>query len=805
MPASNSNDDVNANDAANPPVNRRTFLRVTGTVAGGMLIAFRLPTISAQALRRNDTTANAADTADPVPATGDSLNAFIEIAPDGWVTIIAKNPEIGQGVKTVLPMIIAEELDVDWKRVRVVQGDLNAAYGDQFTGGSTAVWENFTPLRQAGATARALLVQAAATRWSVPMAECTTSLGTITHAPTKRTLAYGALAADAARLAGANANGNAATNAASATPALPLKNHRDFKLLGTRVSGVDVPAIVTGRLQYGIDVRVPNMLVATIIRPPFGSTIVTVDDSATRAVPGVRDVIRITGRTEAGELREGVAVVATSTWPSLSGRRALRVAFAPLANALTRSTSASPPSTTAASSPASSSGTFPVAIILQSTPNSAEVERLCQLALTTPERSTQIRNDGNVASALAGAAQTLDVIYELPFLAHTPMEPLNCVADVRPDSAEIWAPTQVPGNARALVSRITGLPANRITLHITAMGGGFGRRLNADNVGEAVFVSKAVGAPVQVLWTREDDLQQDYYRPSGRVRMRASIDARGELTAWSEHLANTSRYEFYNRPNPEKSEMYPDDFPGGLIANFEKRYTAIPSAIPRGAFRSTLHSTNAFAVQSFVDEVALATKRDPVAFRTELLGVGRKLQYRDHGGPEYDTSRQARVLKAAVARAGWGRAMPARQGRGCAMHFTFGTYSAHVAEVEVAANGALRVRRIVVAVDCGIVVNQSGAEAQVAGATLDGLSAALHGKVTVVDGVVQETNFNRYQLLRMNEAPKVEVIFIESDAEPKGLGEAALPGVAPAMANAIFAATGRRIRSLPLVAAMRNG
>jgi isoquinoline 1-oxidoreductase beta subunit len=411
-----------------------------------------------------------------------------------------------------------------------------------------------------------------------------------------------------------------------------------------------------------------------------------------------------------------------------------------------------------------------------------------------------VRRDGDVDTALARAAQVVEATYEVPLLAHVPMEPINCTADVRPGRAEVWGPMQDPDGVRDLAARVTGLPAGSITVHMTRSGGGFGRRLISDYGAEAAYLSKAVGAPVQVLWTREEDLSQDFYRPCGVHRLRAGLDSSGRLVAWDHHLANPSRYAYAeNGQPPVVSELYPDDFPAGFVPDFRLAYTHIPCGIPGGAWRSTLHSSNAFAVESLVNELAHALGRDPLAYRLELLGAPRRLDYKGHGGPVFDTGRLAGVLRLVAEKAGWGSPLPAGRARGIAGHFTFGSYAAHVAELSRAPDRGFRVDRIVVAVDCGLVVNRSGAEAQVQGGVLDGLSAALYGAVTVENGRVRETNFDRYRLVRMREAPRVETWFVSSEAPPSGLGEPPVPPVAPAVASALFALTGDRPRRLPLI------
>jgi isoquinoline 1-oxidoreductase beta subunit len=722
---------------------RRAFLQVSAGAAGGLLLSVTLPAGIRRALA-----------APPTSKAGAVLHAFVEIAPDGIITIASKNPEIGQGVKTSLPMLVAEELDAPWDRVRVVQADLDPRYGDQFAGGSTAISENWLGMRQAGATARHLLIAAAASRWRVDPRACRTEPGIVVHPPSGRRLGYGELAAEAAR---------------QAVPAeVELKAPQSFRMIGTRVPGTDNLQIVTGRARYGLDVRVPGMRYACIARPPFGAALDRVDDRRALQVSGFRRIVCIDPLPNPMELQGGVAVVADTTWAAIQGCRALEVVWK---------------------------------AVDQRTNDSARLREQMVRALEGRGESLRLRNDGDVDGAFRRAGKVIEATYELPFLSHTPMEPMNCLADVRSGRCEIWGPMQNPGALRDLVARVTGLEPAAVTVHLTRSGGGFGRRLLSDYGAEAAVLSRAMGAPVQVVWTREDELQHDYYRPAAMHRFRAALDG-GRVSAWDQHLANPSRYAFARSERPPvDSELYKDDFPAGFLPNVRMAYTLVPSAIPGGAWRSTLHSANAFAVQSFLDELAHAAGRDPLEFRLDHLGAPRRLAYEGHGGPELDTGRLAAVLRLAAEKAGWSAPLPSGRARGIAGHFTFGSYVAEVAEVSRDASGKTRVDRIVAVVDCGTVVNLSGAEAQVQGGVLDGLSAALYGEITDEQGRVKQGNFHDYRLLRIDEAPRVEVHFVPSTQKPSGLGEPPLPPVAPAVANAIFALTGQRIRRLPLALA----
>ena len=723
---------------------RRSFLQIGTTAAGGLLVGVILPRGAGAASRALSANRSAS------PAT---IGAFIEIDTNGIVTIAAKNPEIGTGTKTALPMIVAEELDIPWRQVRVTQAPLDPRFGGQFTGGSTGVSSNWAALRRAGAAARYALVHAAAARWSVDASACRTDQGVVVHTSTGRRLTYGELAAEA--------------GSTQVPEQVPLKRAEDFRTIGTRVPNVDAAPIARGTQRYGIDVVRPGMVIAAITHAPFGSRVAAVDEARAHSVPGVRQVVRIAPRDNPIELREGVAVIADNTWAAFEGSRALDVTW---------------------TDPNDANAT------------SATLETGFRAGLDRPGQ--RIRDDGDVDAALTSAARTLDVVYEVPFIAHVPMEPVNYTADVRDDRVELWGPTQDPGDARDLVSQVVGVPVANVTVHMERCGGGFGRRLMVDYAAEAAYLSKAVGAPVKVVRSREEDLQHDYYRPAGMHRVRAGLDRSGTPVAWAQHVANMSRYAFAKRSDAVKSELYPDDFPAQCLPNVRLEYTLVASPIPTGAWRATLHSANAFVVQGAVDELAHLAGRDPLSFRLAMLGSPRRLRYADHGGPVFDTGRLAGVLRLAADRAGWGKPLPRGRGRGIAAHFTFGSYVAHVAEVSVDATGRPRVHRIVAAVDCGHVVNPSGAEAQVQGGVIDGLSAALFGQITVDRGRTRQSNFGDYRLLRMRDTPSIEIHFVASDEPPSGLGEPPVPPVAPAVANAIFSLTGKRIRRLPFAASV---
>lgn len=668
-------------------------------------------------------------------------NVWIEVAPSGGVTIWVAKSEMGQGVWASLPAIVADEMDADWERIRIRQADADPAYGSQWTAGSTSVSTSWEELRRAGAAAREMLIAAAASAWGVPATSCRTENGAVVHPPSGRRAGYGELAARAA---------------AVRVPQRPrLKSPDEYRLVGKRFPRPDIPAKVDGTAVFGLDVRVAGLLVAVIARPPaFGGRVRRFDASRARSLPGVRGVTQLEPITTtlpvAIRVPGGVAVVADSTWSALQAREALEIEWDDGPNAgLT----------------------------------SEGIDQLFQRGLGNTGEDIQRRGDAD--AALRRAPITREATYRVPFLAHTLPEPPNAIADVHQDRCEVWASTQDPVAAQRAIASILRLRPDAVTVHVPFLGGGFGRCLETDMPVEAALVSRAVGAPVQVFWTREDDVRHGFYRPAALHRMRAGLNAAGALIAWQHRIVGPTVASQREPGNRNKAGEY--HYGGSVVryavADVLTDYVRADSAVPLGWWRSVESSSTIFAIESFVDELALAAKLDPVAFRLQLLDRQPRLQA---------------VLQLAAQHAQWGRTLSPGQGRGVAVCIKGGTSIAQIADVAVAPDGTVRVPRVVCAVDCGTVVNPDQVEAQMEGGITFGASAALLNEITLAAGRVTQGNWQDYPVLRMNEAPAVEVHIVPSSERPSGVGEAPVPPIAPAITNAIFAATGKRVRTLPI-------
>jgi isoquinoline 1-oxidoreductase beta subunit len=717
-------------------LDRREFISVSGAAGAGLVLAFYLP-FGDKLL--------AADAAPPF-----APNAWLRIAPDGTITVQVNKSEMGQGVATALPMLVAEELEADWTKIRfefapAAKEYISADFGMQATGGSSSVSSSWEPLRTAGAAARMMLVAAAVKLFRAGPLDCRAENGGVIHSPSGRRIEYGELAQGAAR--------------ESVPREIPLKHRKDYRVIGTRVRRLDTPAKVRGTANFGIDTRLPGMKYAAVLRcPVFGGKAAKVDDRAAKAVPGVRQVVQIDG---------GVAVIADHTGAALQGRSLLNVEWDEGANAKQSS-----------------------AAIRE------QFAALCKTpGVSVRGAEEEKKGKGKLFGKhedVAKIAKPIEAVYEVPFLAHAPMEPMSCTARVTADGCEVWAPTQGQTLAQGEAARITGLPPEKVKIHTTFLGGGFGRRFESDFITDAVQCAKAAGVPVKVTWSRADDLQHGFYRPASYHQLGGALDANGMPVLWSHRIASPS---IMSRVFPDmvKGKVDPTSVEGAKELPYEipavsVDYHLADTGVPVGFLRSVGHSHNGFVTESFLDELAAAGRKDPFVLRRQLLDSAKN-------------SRLKRVLDLAADKAGWNTPLPPGRARGIACHVSFGSYVAEVAEVSVDGYGAWRAHRVVVAIDCGQVVNPDTVAAQMESCVIFGLSA-LKGAITIRDGRVEQSNFHDYPLLRMPDSPVIETHIVESNEKPSGVGEPGVPPLAPAVCNALFALTGKRIRTLPITAEM---
>jgi len=739
------------------PVDRRQFLRVSALAGGGVLLATYIEPVA---------NASARLAGEPKTAADFQPNAFIRITPDGSITIIAKNPEIGQGVKTMLPMIIADELDADWSKVKIEQAPLDTTkFQRQFAGGSTATPTNWMPMRKVGATARAVLVSAAAQTWNVPESELTTSASTVIHQASNRKISYGELA----------------TKAATLTPpdmeTVKLKDPKDFTIIGKGMPGVDNRKIVTGKPLFGIDVTVPGMLYAVFEKAPvYAAKVKSANLDEIKKEPGVKHAFVVDGGQQLQGLLGGVAIVADSWWAARSARSKLKVTW-----------DEHPTSS-------QSSKSFDA--------------QAAELAKKAPMRS--LRKDGDVESAFGGGNKVVETAYYYPFISHAPLEPQNCTAHFKDGKLEIWSQSQTPESGRAMCMQTLGLKDTDITINMLRGGGGFGRRLNNDYMVEAAWIAKQVGVPVKLLWTREDDMQHDFYRPAGYHFIKGALDSSGKLVAWRNHFVSfgdPERMSAAPQPNTPlpfapSAGIGAAEFPARFIPNFALNASVMPLGVPTGALRAPGSNGIAFATQSFIDELAAAAGKDPLQFRLDILSNTPIAQDPGPAGapPAFEAARMRGVLELIRDKSGWGKTtLPKGTGMGVAFHFSHRGYFAEVVQATVAKDGTVKVDKVWVAGDVGSqIINPLNAENQVQGAVLDGIGEALGQEITIENGRATQSNFNTFPLLRLRQAPPVELHFKITDNPPTGLGEPALPPVVPALCSAIHAVTGKRIRSLPL-------
>ncbi len=700
--------------------NRRDFLKIAATTGGGLLLGFHFTRCDSPAKMK-------VVTDDELMAQAVNYNSFLSISPDDHIVIFSPNPELGQNIKTSFPMIVAEELDADWSKVRVMQAFLdNEKYDRQVTGGSGAMPHSWERLRKAGATARHMLMEAAAKRLDVDISELSTDKGQVVHSKSNKKLTYGELAKEAAKL--------------DVPEDVKLKKVKDFKIIGTPIKNVDNKAMFTGKPLFGLDFYRDGMMNAMVQRAPFGMKIKSVDDEEAKKVSGV---------TEIFTFGENVAIVGISTWPLMKAKRKLKVEYEPINGKL----------------------------------ESSEVHNHLFTDLMKNGKAQVMRKDGNVTTAFRNASKVVSAEYQCPFLSHSPMEPMNFFAHVKADGVELVGPTQTPDRARAAAAEIAGVDVDKVSVEMTRLGGGFGRRLRADFVEEAVTISKKIGAPVKVTWSREDDITGGAYRPAVRYKFEAALDKDNKMIGYK------LRGVGMNAGNCTRE----NNFPSGSVDNLLIESIEYKSDLTTNAWRAPITNFLAFAEQSFLDEVAEAAGKDPVQFRMELLD---RAKSNPVGEIHYDIDRMRGVIELVAEKSGWGQKSGVAQG--ISVYFSHRSYVAQVAEVRMEQENPV-LEKIYAATDCGIVVNPTGADQQVRGGMVDGMGHAMFTNMTFKDGSPLQKNFDSYRLIRMKEVPEIEVHFVDNEIDPTGLGEPALPPTGGAISNAIYWATGKRLRNQPFI------
>lgn len=717
--------------ATSMTVNRRSFLKLVGIAGGGLTLAMSF---------------GPAAFADGEDAGMANFNAYVRVSPEGKIYIYASNPEIGQGVKTSMPMIIAEELDAAWDDVVIEQSPIGSQYGRQFAGGSLSIPMNWDALRRAGAAARAMLVEAAAKQWNVPADSLRTEDSKVLN-QLGDSLSYAELANAAARLSEPSAD------------SLELKDRSEYKLLGKRIGGVDNVALVTGEPLFGIDTQLPGMVYATYTKcPAFGGKAVSANLDQIKKLPGVKDAFILDGNDTQTELSSGVAIIANSTWAAFQAQKKLKVEW---------------------------------------DKSKASTDSWTDIVKTASELSKKegdkvVADKGSVDEGFKNAARTVESYYSYQFASHAPLEPQNCTAYAKDGMIEVWAPSQTPQGAVGSVAKVTGLSADKIKLNQTRIGGGFGRRLLNDYACEVAAIAQKVDAPVKLQWTREADMQHDFYRPAGFHSLKGAVDQGGKISAWQNHFITFTN----NGRSVSGGSLSEEEFPALNLDNYRLTETALPLGTPCYAWRAPGANAFAWVMQSFIHELAVAADRDHREFLLEVMGEPR--WFAEGNTRSLNTGRAAEVIKLATEKAGWGKKLPKGRGMGLAFHFSHAGHIAEVAEVSVDANKKITVHKVTVAGDVGPIVNMSGAENQAEGSVVDGLSTMLDLEITMENGMVEQSNYHNYRPLRMKDAPEVAVHFIQSEHSPTGLGEPALPPLAPAVCNAIYAATGHRVKTLPL-------